>query len=286
MLIRILTCLCILNLTVTKRAKDVMDPFIVGGNFSIIEDFPHVAFLHIKCKKVGATYCGASIVNQVILLTAAHCLHSCSDKHNFSIRAYTGSVQKYKGRKNIVVGFKVHENYIHKNFTNDVAMLVVKDNIRFGKAVQKITLMKQLPEYKIAEIAGWGWIDDQSTKTDLLKFTSQEILSNEECLKKIPGIPPGTICGHNPSGSHPQRGDSGSALLIHKHIQIGIASFFKRNLSNKTLIYTYVPYFYDWIDSTAKDLFCQHKHMKIKEKEIPHICNCSCNHNVNKKARF
>ncbi|XP_063530032.1 hypodermin-A-like [Cydia strobilella] len=287
MLLRIITSLCLLKLTTAKPSLH-MDGFIVGGNYSIIEDFPHVAFLHIKCKKIGATYCGASIVNQVLLLTAAHCLHTCTDKHNFYIRAYTGSVKKYKGKENKVVGFQVHEQYIHKNFTNDIAMLILEENLKFGKGVQKISLIKQLPGYKIAEIAGWGWIDDQNTKTDLLKFTSQEIISNEECLKILPGIPPGTICGYNPDGSHPQRGDSGSALVINKHVQIGIASFFKRNFSNTTLIYTNATYFYDWIKKTAKSMFCQFKN----NEKFPDncICNCDCNCNKtineNKKARY
>ncbi|XP_063376602.1 collagenase-like [Cydia fagiglandana] len=279
MLLRISTCLCLLQLLTAEKTRLHMDGFIVGGNYSIIEDFPHVAFLHIKCKKVGATYCGASIINQAILLTAAHCLHTCTNKQNFSIKAYTGSVKKYKGDKYEVVGFQVHEQYIHKNFSNDIAMLVLKENLKFGKGVQKISLMRNVPQYKIAEIAGWGWIDDQNTKTDLLKFTSQVIMSNEECLKKLPGIPPGTICGYNPDGSHPQRGDSGSALVIQKHIQIGLASFFKRNYSNKTLIYTNVTYFYDWIDKTAKNMFCQFD--KNSKRGLPDNCNCNCNCNCN-----
>lgn len=67
-----------------------MEPFIVDGVSARIEDYPHSVYLEVRCKIQWI--CGASILNQNILLTAGHCLYSCilNSKYNHKVYASVG----------------------------------------------------------------------------------------------------------------------------------------------------------------------------------------------------
>lgn len=64
-----------------------MEPYVVGGDFTDIAHFPHSVFLDINCMSNG-WICGSSILNQRILLTAAHCVFAC--KRDWQIDGYAG----------------------------------------------------------------------------------------------------------------------------------------------------------------------------------------------------
>lgn len=64
-----------------------LQPRIYGGIAATIRDFPHSVYMTAECNKV-TWICGASILNQRILLTAGHCVNGCVGK--YSIRAYAG----------------------------------------------------------------------------------------------------------------------------------------------------------------------------------------------------
>lgn len=51
------------------------------------------------------------------------------------------------------------------------------------------------------------------------------------------------------------RGDSGSALIINKYVQIGIVSY--KTADYSLVVYTNVSYFYNWIKRAALKLFCR-----------------------------
>ncbi|XP_047987222.1 trypsin alpha-4-like [Leguminivora glycinivorella] len=253
--ITILLLISLLNFTKSKLTGK-----IVGGEFSRIVDFPHSVFVVINCDYRVST-CGASILNQAILLTAAHCLIKCTDK--FYITAYVGSERKHQGIERNVVSFKVHDKYDPQTKAQDIALMRLGKNLQFGKRVKRIIIMKSPPKYFTAEIAGWGWIDSVGTKSEVLKHAKQRVYSRSQCFEIVRFIPVGTICASDIKG-YPEKGDSGSALIIQGSIQIGIVSFKKRQIANETIVYTDVSYYHDWILRNARELYCQNKKTGIK----------------------
>lgn len=66
-----------------------MEPFVVGGLTKTIAEYPHSIYLAADCSKPWI--CGASVLNQNILITAAHCLKGCDvDNPEHLIEAFAG----------------------------------------------------------------------------------------------------------------------------------------------------------------------------------------------------
>lgn len=51
-------------------------------------------------------------------------------------------------------------------------------------------------------------------------------------------------------------GDSGSGLIVRRHILIGIVSYKIPSKSVRLAMYTDVAYFYNWITKFSKKLYC------------------------------
>lgn len=80
------------------QCEGKMEGFIVGGDYAQIDFFPHSVFLTAECKD-DSWICGSSVINQKVLLTAAHCLYGCKKK--FTVDAYAGNADLEKVRATI-----------------------------------------------------------------------------------------------------------------------------------------------------------------------------------------
>lgn len=152
-------CVLLLGLVTTSLAK--MEGFIVGGSFAEIEKHPHSAFLTIHCvSDDGVTsgwICGSSIVNQHILLTAAHCLFGCS--YNSHIGVNLGNENRQSGQVYFSYSFAIHEEYNPQSSANDLCLIRLEKPILLGKRASRVALMRRPPYSEKATVAGWGAID-------------------------------------------------------------------------------------------------------------------------------
>lgn len=101
-------------------------PLIVGGYPADIKDFPHsLALLDLNR---GGYICGASNINRLYALSAAHCLQSNTPPE--SIQLYGGSTSRLSGgRKFFVTRYILHPNYSRFTLDNDIAVLQL--HVRF-----------------------------------------------------------------------------------------------------------------------------------------------------------
>lgn len=139
-----------------------MQPFVVAGKCAKITKFPHSAFMKIYCTNLDTGkeipwICGASIVNEKIVLTAAHCLSDCAGTSRAIISV--GCSDKKGGISTTVLSFVVHEGYRDHKTANDIALAKTKTEFVFGPTVKRIALMEDPPYYEKAQIAGWGLIN-------------------------------------------------------------------------------------------------------------------------------
>ncbi|KAG6450449.1 trypsin delta [Manduca sexta] len=243
-----------------KLAKCNMEGFIVGGSHALITRYPHSAFMNANCvtsdKKTLKWICGASIVNQQVLLTAAHCLASCTSSS--SIRINVGSENKQRGIINSVSSFLVHEDYSAKSSYADIGLIKMSRRLNFGSKISRVALMRKPPQGEIASVAGWGLTDEDLTVTSpYLKYINQTVKNRRDCLKRLGEVPRGCICASsNKLSDYASAGDSGSALMIRGYIQIGIVSHKVPSVSRQIIVYTETAYFYNWIKDNMDRLFC------------------------------
>ncbi|XP_061707618.1 trypsin epsilon-like [Cydia pomonella] len=253
-----LIIICGLKFVIGKQ-----EGFIVGGAYvDSLKDFPHVVALstiyHTFSEEEGQTtennFCGSSILNQKILLTAAHCLDDV-----VKVTAFSGSVDWKKGKLHRIDRYQRHKQWDPKTIINDIALVRLKKPLSFGETVKRVILMKNPPKAKIAELTGWGVTDVVYYKqSSILKHTKLKLWTLKECRKVLSMAPNGTICGgeKNAKKNFAFYGDSGGGLLVNKNIIIGIVSFGDQKPARSLGVYTDVSYFYDWILVQSRRLEC------------------------------
>lgn len=138
-----------------------MEGFIVGGNYANIELHAHSAFLNIYCvtddgNRTGFV-CGSSVVNQRIILTAAHCLSGCNSYSHVTVNL--GDEHRHKGKAYTVFSFMLHEDYSPLTSSNDISLLQVEKAIELNKKTGRVALMRNPPYSELAKVAGWGMVD-------------------------------------------------------------------------------------------------------------------------------
>lgn len=144
-------------LTETDYNGKKFEGFVVGGRFAKIQDFPHSAFLAINCRKQKIFEdftCGSSILNQWILLTAAHCLEGC--RSGTKVLASVGAAKKTKGTFYSVGKFASHKKYDGDIMKNDICLVMLATPVVFGNTVKRIQLTQIGIYNEPAVLAGWG----------------------------------------------------------------------------------------------------------------------------------
>lgn len=178
--------------------------------------------------------CGAILISDRFLLTAAHCVDQAITvkvvlgAHN--IRAEERDQQTFiVGPRGIVL----HEQYT-ANSLHDIALLKLPERVYLNARIQPIELpiyftrVNEQFDGMEATVSGWG-VDEVFVQAPLLRYTQGEIISNAACKQVYHRyIFPSHICVSGVHGSFCD-GDSGGPLVASveptRRILIGIASF-------------------------------------------------------------
>ncbi|XP_031622055.1 trypsin-1-like isoform X2 [Contarinia nasturtii] len=208
------------------QAINIRDGRIIGGTNAVRGSMPFMASLTRR----GGHYCGASIINEQWLVTAAHCVCTGFDEimPPHRIRAIVGlhaiSEFKHKDDNTINDSFEkayeiqfrnivVHPNYECKRPDNDIALLELSQPIKFSKSVQPICISSngknKTYDNEAAFISGWGNLDEEfniGTRPDILQIAEVRVWSNYECQasfdqqKKMKTIQSTQMCAGKRSG--------------------------------------------------------------------------------------
>ncbi|XP_032874735.1 transmembrane protease serine 9-like [Amblyraja radiata] len=140
----------------TKACGSRIERFsrIVGGTNAANGEWPWQVSL-----QVGSHVCGASIISDRWLVSAAHCFQSAY-AHPSYWKAYMGSVMLGVGMSRSIRRIMTHPNYsIPRNFNNDIAVLELSSPLIFNDFIQPICLppsSKVFPPGERCTITGWG----------------------------------------------------------------------------------------------------------------------------------
>ncbi|CAH1110326.1 unnamed protein product [Psylliodes chrysocephalus] len=203
--------------------------------------------------------CGAAIINENTLLTAAHCFFY---ENPYTATITYGATIYYEGTKR-----NISKAFIHPNFTgeyastNDIGVLKIDPPLVFSETVQPIKLPQSNtpnPEGKIANFAGWGIssfdLFHQTIKLQKVNLTIVDMKTCVEIYKNTdtPLDPETQICAQADMSDGKMRGacygDSGSPLVV-DGVTYGITSKCPGGCGNATTptIYTRVAGYLDWL---------------------------------------
>lgn len=134
-------------------------PLIFGGKKAMENQFPFLVSLRVLKNGTYKHDCGASILSDRFLVTAAHCHKSklTSNDYRISIGAI---LQEEQGNLYTIKKFFVHPNFNAAKMLNDVALIQTEKPIILNKNVTTIELDREFIKEKISAIvAGWGKSD-------------------------------------------------------------------------------------------------------------------------------
>uniref|UniRef100_A0A1Q3FGG2 Putative trypsin-like serine protease n=1 Tax=Culex tarsalis TaxID=7177 RepID=A0A1Q3FGG2_CULTA len=247
---------------------------IFGGIEAELNEFPHMAALGYPAKGEETPFrCGASLISDRFLLTAAHCLSPQKP-----IYARLGVVKLFDyDAVDPPVDVGILQSFIHPNYTgrplkNDIALLLLNRTITedFLHPACLFTNLTDPDSDTLLTISGWGSTDpnDISTSPILLK-ANVTTLARDTCNTTLAQIKSGRrspnelqesqLCalGRNAQNENIGDtcvGDSGGPLKLiddrHWYI-VGVTSSGKLCGSRWPGIYTRVSRYLDWIVSVV-----------------------------------
>lgn len=190
-----------LALKITKK--------IVGGERAPIH-YPYQLSLQVYTKNTAlfakeySHICGASIINEYFVVTAAHCIVN-QDISKLSLLAGTSNLnEESKGSRHPVLACLHHPDYKELN-TSDIAMCKVKIPFAYGPNVAKIDFDGTFVDGGVnCTLTGWGsvrmmrWLPipfySYFAYPNELQQANFETLTNEKCIEKGHSVDKTQLC--------------------------------------------------------------------------------------------
>uniref|UniRef100_A0A8D2BTL4 Transmembrane protease serine n=1 Tax=Sus scrofa TaxID=9823 RepID=A0A8D2BTL4_PIG len=226
---------------------------VQGRKTSMEGEWPWQASLQLKGK---GHQCGASLISNTWMLTAAHCFRKNKDPSQWIVTFGTTITPPVVQRS--VGKIIIHENYHQETNENDIALAQLATRVEFSNVVQRVCLPDssiKLPPKTSVFVTGFGSIVDDGPTQNHLRQARVETISTEVCNRKdvYDGlVTSGMLCaGYMEGKIDACKGDSGGPLVYDNHdiwYLVGIVSWGQScALPKKPGVYTRVSRYRDWI---------------------------------------
>ncbi|XP_061710898.1 trypsin-5-like [Cydia pomonella] len=227
---------------------------ISGGDIIPIEAAPYMAALFLENEQ----WCGATVIDDQFVLTAAHCLMSNNTEE---WKILVGSDQlNTEGVFIDVEKILCHEKYVFPEVNHDICLLKLKENIPFECFwnIEKIALPENnrpIYEGELASVTGWGETGLACQVSHELRKALVPIVANECCRRVHPNVTDDMICAGDKHHNF-CLGDAGGPLVIRNRrntaILIGVASQDAASCRTYPGVYTRVASYLSWIQNTIQ----------------------------------
>jgi len=239
---------------------------VTNGQNADVGEWPWIAALLMN----GRQFCGASLIDDKHILTAAHCVAhmSSSDVRNLKVRLgeynikQSGETTIWESKAARVVR---HKEFSQQTLYKDVAIITMAESVPASLThVRPICMDSGTGKSyagKTATVTGWGSIRENGPQPDILQEMTVNIWDNAKCKEMYGNNAPGGIMPHMMCGGHKGvdscSGDSGGPLQMGtsgRWTQVGIVSWgIGCGKSDYPGVYTRVAEVRDWINRITRD---------------------------------
>ncbi|KAH8239260.1 hypothetical protein KR032_002626, partial [Drosophila birchii] len=171
--------------------------------------------------------CGGTLIQDRIVLTAAHCLKDREKKYGWDIY---GGISRLpgSGERRKVKDFVISPDFRPNEFDSDVAIMLL-NKVIFGKNIGKVSLCTtKLTEGMPLAVSGWGSTKDETVPDSYLRTVTVPHIEWNKCRETFReidvNITSNMLCAGVPGSKDACIYDSGGPLIYQKEI-CGIVSF-------------------------------------------------------------
>uniref|UniRef100_A0A8C5PS28 Peptidase S1 domain-containing protein n=1 Tax=Leptobrachium leishanense TaxID=445787 RepID=A0A8C5PS28_9ANUR len=222
------------------------DDKIIGGYTCTKNGLPYIASLN-----AGYHFCGGSLINNLWVVSAAHCYMA-----SFQVRLGEHNIATNEGTEQFISTSRVirHASYNSRTLDHDIMLVKLASAATLNSFVRAVALPTSCSAAGTScLISGWGNTSATgSSYPNLLQCLSAPILTAAQCSSAYPGqITSNMICvGYLEGGRDSCQGDSGGPVVCNGELQ-GVVSWGRGcALSGYPGVYAKVCNYVDWIQDT------------------------------------
>ena len=235
------------------------DRSIIGGDKVETGKYPFmVSILHSDNDLWEGHFCGGSLIEEDIVLTAAHCLVGESPR---TIEVSAGRTSLAKGvkggQRRRVKRIIMHENYNYRTVNNDIGLIILEEAFELNDSVGLIDYEPTNIQLGDLTVIGWGNTSTSQSNfpRDLMevdvKFIDTELCNARRWMNGR--VTENMFCaGYRAGAKDSCQGDSGGPIFLKSDsgdfIQAGIVSWGEGCARRRRPgIYTKLSNYSDWI---------------------------------------
>ncbi|GJQ80497.1 hypothetical protein Trydic_g12389 [Trypoxylus dichotomus] len=220
---------------------------ILGGTIAENGAYPFMASLRLLPNE---HFCGGSIISNLWVLTAAHCMSG----QTFSmIKVVVGTNMLDSGG----VAARIQRVVMHPGFMdigvrpNDIALIRLASALTYSNTIAAVTIDMEDPVSTTdVTVIGWGATIRNGTASNRLRKLSTTTITPVACKRHWPTVTADKICTKLERGKGTVYGDSGGPLIdTSTKILLGVASFISIS-GTRPDVYTRVSKNMHWIEDT------------------------------------
>lgn len=238
---------------------------IVGGQNADVGEWPWQVSLHFKS---DGHVCGASIISNKWLLSAAHCFiqpNAPDYKETSNWRTFSGLRDQHSPDRSAIQERTLktiitHPNYNQMSYDYDISLLELSQPLNFTNTVHPICLPAPSHVFSAGSscfVTGWGTLREGGSVAQILQKAEVKVINDTICNMVTENqVTSRMMCsGYLSGGIDACQGDSGGPLVcrsdVGKWFQAGIVSWGEGCAQrNKPGVYTRVTKLRDWIHDT------------------------------------
>ncbi|KAF5279179.1 hypothetical protein FQR65_LT03426 [Abscondita terminalis] len=224
---------------------------IADGDLATIGEYPYQVSLRNYVGGRDGHYCSGSIIGLIWILTAAYCVDSL-DQDVMKTEVVVGTNKLSWGGESYWINKVIlHEYYNPNSMECDIALLQLKDVIKFSETVKIVPFLKSVPSDKsICQLSGFDTNQNCEIVSGYMQQVNLTTMSLSECKSLYPrgnfNVSSKFICTIEHRNKAGCRQDSGSPLVFEGHL-LGVLPYYKFNPIRMILVFTSVPEFSSWI---------------------------------------